>query len=161
MAFKDLFKKKYKANCWCNNCNMHQEVQIPLGVTLLQYVESGYCGNCGCNTLVADYKQIKEFAEPLPKQRPAGIQFLYKPLRPAQKDVRRSDIRPSREYDVRPKRQQVVEEPQRAPIPPPRPSNRPIDSFPKPKPPEPDLGPKRVFADMDNMEYWLGGKKRG
>ena len=69
MALIDIFNKKYKSNCWCNNCSTHQEVQIPKGVTLVQWIESGTgkCLNCGCNTLIADYQQIDEFKDKKPR----------------------------------------------------------------------------------------------
>ena len=67
MALKDMFKKKYTSTVYCNNCNTHSEVQIPKGVTILQFVETGPCPNCNCSTLVADYRQIDEFRDQ-PKQ---------------------------------------------------------------------------------------------
>lgn len=101
-----MFKKKYVTNCWCNNCSTHQEVQIPRGVSVAQFVESGTgkCGNCGCNTLVADYNQIDEF-----KQTTA------------------------RQYQRRQQRQLLLQQVKvrkplkRAPLPQERPSNRPVN----------------------------------
>ena len=63
MALKDMFRKKYNANVWCNNCNTHSEVSVPKGVTLNQFVDNGACPNCGCATLVADYRTKDKIAE--------------------------------------------------------------------------------------------------
>lgn len=64
MALVDLFRRKYKANVWCDNCKTHSEVTIPKGVTVNQFTESGSCPLCGCSTLVQDYQQIEEFRKP-------------------------------------------------------------------------------------------------
>lgn len=68
MSFADLFKKGYRQVFWCNNCQTHQEVQVPKGITATQFIESGTgkCGNCGCNTLVLDYEQMEEFRQRKP-----------------------------------------------------------------------------------------------
>lgn len=143
MAFADMFKKRYTANAWCNNCNTHQEVQIPKGVSISQFVESGTgkCGNCGCNTLVEDYKQIDEF-----KRKPNQV-------------TQKRGVPP-----IQPKREV-------APIPEKRPSTKPevydesqyID-FTKPQPdfrlhpPEPQVEEEpTVFQDFD---YWTGKPQR-
>lgn len=114
MTFADLFKSKYKAQAWCNNCKTHQEINVPKGVTLTQFLEgnTGKCNNCGCNTLVNDYPQIKEF-------------------------------------DRRPRQ---------APLPAPRPSNRPRGNLPQPKPevPEDDTIFKNDIKDLD----WIGKPQR-
>ena len=105
MALKDLFKKKYQSNVWCNNCRTFQEIQIPKGVSIAQFIDgnTGKCLNCGCSTLVADYPQIDEFKEqPKPK-----VRLLM--------------------------RNQNIEPLQRAPLPSPRPSNRPANLLPKPR----------------------------
>jgi hypothetical protein len=132
MAFVDLFRKKYTAHVWCNNCSTYQEVQIPKGVSVNQFLESaiGKCENCGCNTLVAGYNQIEEFK---PSQKPQ-VKFLY------------------------PKRQ--GESLQKAPLPEPRPSTRPKDlPLPQKKSQplsEPDFRPKGIFKDID---FWTGKLK--
>lgn len=73
MTFADIFKKKYKSNCYCNNCQTYQEVEIPKGITVAQFIEgnTGKCGNCGCNVLVAGYRQIDEFKKPRQAPMPA------------------------------------------------------------------------------------------
>jgi hypothetical protein len=136
MAFKDLFKSKYKTNVWCNNCNCFSEVQIPRGVTVNQFIESGACPACGCATLVAGYKQIDEFKE----QSKPKIRLLM--------------------------RKQNVEPIQRAPLPQPRPSNRPANLLPRRRPQpsaEPDFTPKGVFGNTEDIDFWTGNqiKKRG
>jgi hypothetical protein len=138
MALKDIFNKKYTSNCWCNNCQTHQEVQIPKGVSITQFIESatGKCNNCGCNSLVADYKQIDEYKEQQPKPQ-------VKLLRTGRR---------------------LEEEPKRASVPPQRPSNRPVDSFPKPKPLpiNPDFTPRGIVrGNIDDMDFWLGKSKKG
>lgn len=135
MALKDLFSKKYKSNCWCNNCQTHQEVEIPKGVTLAQYIEenTGKCSNCGCNTLIADYNQMDEYRQerkPLPQ-----VKVLHNPLR---------------------RRQPPTELPKRAPLPQQRPSNRPPNSLPprRPRPSEPDFTPRGIFRN--DVDFWTG-----
>lgn len=133
MALKDMFKKKYTSTVYCNNCNTHSEVQIPKGVTILQFVETGPCPNCNCSTLVADYRQIDEFRDQ-PKQQ-------VKVLRVG----RRQDTQPL----------------ERAQIPRPRPSNRPANLLPpkRPAPPEePDFTPKGIFKN--DVDFWTGNPKR-
>lgn len=128
MALKDMFRKKYNANVWCNNCNTHSEVSVPKGVTLNQFADGGSCPNCGCSTLVVDYRQIDEFKEqPKPQVKLLRI-------------GRRQDVEP----------------PKRAPVPPQRPSNRPANSFPKPKPLpiEPDFTPRGIFRK--DVDFWKG-----
>jgi hypothetical protein len=134
MALKDMFSKKYKSNVWCNNCNTHSEVSVPKGVTVNQFVEGGSCPNCGCATLVADYRQIDEYKEnPKPQ-----VKLLRVGRRPQQ-----------------------VEPSQRAPIPSQRPSNRPANSLPPRREaiPEPDFRPKGIFKD--DIDFWTGKSKRG
>jgi hypothetical protein len=102
MALADLFKRSYVGQVYCNNCYTHTEIQIPKGTTLSQFIEGnkGKCPVCGCNTLIADYKQIDEFRErssqpkmqilrprvavskqaPLPELRPSMKEKRYQPL---------------------------------------------------------------------------------
>jgi hypothetical protein len=132
MAFKDMFSKKYKANVWCNNCNTHSEVSVPKGVTLNQFADGGSCPNCGCSTLVVDYRQIDEFKDqPKPQVKLLRI-------------GRRQDIEP----------------PKRALVPPQRPSNRPANSLPPKREavPEPDFTPKGIFKN--DVDFWTGKSKR-
>jgi hypothetical protein len=157
MAFKDLFKKKYNQNVWCNNCNSHSEVSIPKGVTLTQYVESGACPNCGCITLVAGYKQIDEFKQQPPPESKPKIKFFYKPLKPKPGDYQR----PQRTQRTSPPVQRApTPQPQRAQLPQPRPSNRPAN-LPPPveRRPIPDFTPKGVYTN--EIDFWTGTKKRG
>ena len=144
MALKDMFRKKYTTNCWCNNCSTHQEVQIPRGVSVAQFVESGTgkCGNCGCNTLIADYNQIDEF-----KQTPARQHQQRQPRQPRQ----------PRQQEVRKKTLLPVEPLRKAPLPRRRPSNRPAN-LPQPpkKPVEPDT-PRGIFRD--DVDFWTGYPK--
>lgn len=149
MALKDMFRKKYNANVWCNNCNTHSEVSVPKGVTLNQFVESGACPNCGCSTLVADYRQIDEYKEQKQPQ--------VKLLRVGPQKHRRPE--PVVDYP-RSRPTVPIEPPQRAPIPPQRPSNRPQNSLPprRPAPSEPDFGPKGIFKD--DVDFWTGKPQR-
>jgi hypothetical protein len=139
MVFKDLFKSKYTTQVWCNNCQTYQEVQIPKGVSIAQFIDgnTGKCNNCGCCCLVASYKQIDEFKKQQPKSK---IRLLM--------------------------RKQNVETPQMAPLPQPRPSNRPANLLPRQRPQpsaEPDFTPKGVFTNNSNIDFWTGRqiKKKG
>jgi len=144
MAFKDMFKKKYTASCYCNNCETYQDVEIPQGVTIIQFIEgnTGKCNNCKCNTLIAGYRQIDEFRNTKEEQRKSlpQVKVLHNPL----------------------KRREVSTEPlQRAQIPRPRPSNRPANSLPpkRPAPPEePDFTPKGIYRS--DVDFWTGNPKR-
>jgi hypothetical protein len=139
MAFADMFRKKYTANVWCNNCNSHSEVTVPKGVTITQFVESGGCPNCGCNTLVADYRQIEEFKGQRDQQQPRIALVKKIP------------------------RQQPVEQRQRAPVPEPRPSTRLRGYKPLPKAEEPDFSlkpasdfkPGKIFR-REPSDLWTG-----
>ena len=132
MALIDAFKRRYRANVWCNNCNTHSEVNVPRGVTVVQFIESGSCPNCGCAALVADYKQIDEFKEPKPKPK---IQLL----RP-----RMTIPRPP------------VEPKQRAPVPEPRPSTRSKRYRPLPQSETPPtFEPRKIFKE-DPVDFWTG-----
>jgi hypothetical protein len=146
MALKDMFKKKYNANVWCNNCNTHSEVSVPKGVTLNQFVESGACPNCGCATLVADYRQIDEYkSQPKPQ---------VKLLRVGPQKQRR----PQEVIDY--PRSRPIEPPKRAPLPQQRPSTRPANmpSPPKPRPAEPDFTPRGIFRN--DVDFWTGKPQR-
>lgn len=146
MALLDgLFKKKYTSNVFCNNCNTHSEVQIPRGITIVQFVESGNCPNCFCNTLVVDYKQIDEFKEKEPRQK---IQLL----RPRM-TIRRPQPQPSQPQ-------------QRASVPGPRPSTKPMHYQPLPQPEpepapnfdtfgEPTFKPQKIFKQPP-VDFWTG-----
>lgn len=103
MSLKDMFSKKYPSNCWCNNCETFQEVQIPKGVSITQFIEgsSGKCNNCGCSTLVAGYKQIDEFKQ-VPKKQPSN-----QPMQRAQIPQPRPSNRPAN--SVPPQRPRPVE----------------------------------------------------
>jgi hypothetical protein len=167
MAFKDLFKKKYNQNVWCNNCNSHSEVSIPKGVTLTQYVESGACPNCGCITLVAGYKQIDEFKQspdpPTELKPKPKIKFFYKPLKqkPENQHPQRMPQRiPQRTSPPVQRAPTPTPQPQRAQLPQPRPSNRPAN-LPPPveRRPIPDFTPKGVYTN--EIDFWTGTKKRG
>jgi len=144
MALLDgLFKKKYTTNCWCNNCSNHQEVQIPRGVTVTQFVESGTgkCLNCGCNTLVADYEQIDEFRKPLvPKN---------STQQKVQQNVQRPRMKFMKHRPAQPQPQQV----ERAPLPRPRPTTKPMHYQPLPK--KPDFEPQKIFKQPP-VDYWTG-----
>lgn len=129
MAVIDLFKKKYTANVWCNNCNTHSEVSVPKGVTVNQFVESGSCPNCGCATLIVDYRQIEEFGDTKNKLN-----------RPRMKLMR--------------KRPEPVEPAVRAPIPRERPSTKPLHYQPLPQP-EPTFESQRVFKQPP-VDFWTG-----
>ena len=145
MALKDMFKKKYNANVWCNNCNTHSEVSVPKGVTLNQFVENGPCPNCGCATLVADYRQIDEYKEqPKPQ---------IKLLRIGKQ--RQRQPQPVMDYP----RSRPQEPLRRAPLPQQRPSNRPPNSLPprRPRPSEPDFTPRGIFRN--EIDFWTGKPK--
>jgi hypothetical protein len=146
MALKDIFRKKYNANVWCNNCSTHSEVSVPKGVTLTQFVENGACPNCGCATLVADYKQIDEFREQQPKP---SVKLL-------RVGKQRSQPQPVVDYP----RSRPIEPPKRAPLPPQRPSNRPENSLPprRPTPVEPNFIPRGIFRD--EIDFWKGDKDK-
>ena len=140
MALLDgLFKKKYAANVFCNNCMSHSEVQIPRGITIIQFIESGNCPNCFCNTLIADYKQIDEFKERQPQPK---MQIL----RPRMTINNRS--RPP------------VEPRQRASIPEPRPSMKSQRFKPLPKAQSPaSFEPKKIFK-QDPVDFWTGKERQ-
>ena len=151
MAFIDLFKKKYAANVWCDNCNSHQEVQIPKGTSIAQFMESatGKCNNCGCNTLYAGAKHVDEFEKkPKPK-----VKWIIKKEQPIQKTPSYS----------------------------PKPSNSPANLLPKPRQQpgaeyaerakraeyaerakrrvEPDFTPRGVFGSAKDINFWTGLKR--
>jgi hypothetical protein len=125
MSLKDMFKKKYSSTVYCNNCKTHSEVQIPKGITITQFIETGACPNCNCSTLISDYRQIDEFkeqAKPRVQLIGGGGGFLKR-------------ARPIRI----------------APIPQSRPSNMPANAprpVPRPNPAEPDFRPKFVETDF-------------
>lgn len=154
MTIADLFNKKYKSTVWCNNCSTHQEVNIPKGVSIAQFVESGTgkCGNCGCNTLVADYNQIEEFKQQQPQRQPLPqVRVLHNPMR-------RRQPRPPTE--IRERAQVPAQRPSNRPVNAPRPSNRP-ENMPPPvreAVPEPNFIPKGIFKD--DIDFWTGTKKR-
>ena len=151
MALKDMFKKKYNTNVWCNNCNTHSEVSVPKGVTLNQFVESGACPNCGCATLVADYRQIDEYKS---QSKPPQVKLLR--VGP------QKQRRPQPVMDYPRSRPTVpIEPPQRAPLPQQRPSNRPANLPPpsRPRPVEPDFTPKGIMRDED-IDFWTGKTQR-
>jgi hypothetical protein len=134
MALIDAFKKKYRANVWCNNCNTHSEVNVPRGVTVVQFIESGACPNCGCAALVADYRQIDEFKEKTPKPK---IQLLRPRMVP----------RPPVEPKVR------------APVPDPRPSTRSKRYRPLPESQAPpNFEPRKIFKE-DPVDFWTGNPR--
>lgn len=148
MALKDIFKKRYSANVWCNNCSTHSEVSVPKGVTLNQFVESGACPNCGCATLVADYRQIDEYKnEPKPQ---------VKLLRIGPQKQRR----PQEVLDY-PRSRPMGPTPEKAPLPQQRPSNRPANMPPppRPRPTEPEFIPRGIFRN--DVDFWTGRIKRG
>jgi len=124
MAFIDLFKKKYAANVWCNNCNSHQEVQIPKGTSITQFMESatGKCNNCGCNTLYVGTKQINEFEKKpkvkwiIKKEQPIQKTPSYSP-RPSNSPAKllpKPRQQPGAEYAERAKRAEYAERAKRA-----------------------------------------------
>jgi len=47
------FNRGYRARVKCTNCNEIQELNIPKGETVKNYIESdrALCTTCGCNTL--------------------------------------------------------------------------------------------------------------
>lgn len=145
MALKDMFKKRYNANVWCNNCSTHSEVAVPKGVTVAQFIESGSCPNCGCATLIADYRQIDEYKDQ-PKPQVKLLRIGPRKQRPQEVvDYPRS----------RPMEQRPAERP-RAPLPEPRPSNRPANMPPppRPRPAEPDFTPRGIFRN--DIDFWTG-----
>lgn len=132
MALVDLFRRKYKANVWCNNCKQHSEIMIPKGVTITQFVQTGSCENCGTASLVQDYTQIDEFNKPQVHA------------------VQHSDVFPTRPAP----RQQVRTQPQPQPQPRPRVQPQP----PNPRPSNQHLYPAdgRVFSnkkEIGNSDY--------
>ena len=160
MSLKDLFKKRYNANVWCNNCSVHSEVQVPKGVTLNQFVESGACPNCGCITLVAGYNQIDEFKQQPPPEPKPKVKFFYKPLKPKPGDYQRPQRMQPQPPQRTPQPQRIpTPQPQKAPLPQPRPSNRPANLPPVERRPMPDFTPKGVYTN--EIDFWTGTKKRG
>ena len=165
MALADMFKKKYTANVWCNNCNTHSEVSVPKGVTVAQFVESGGCPNCGCNTLVADYRQIEEFRQ-RKENPPVKLIMSKNSLRRPQGQPQRPQ-RPLPVVDY-PRNRPPVQLKERAPIPPPRPSTKPQGYKPLPKNQEPDFSlkgpsqdfnPRKIFRS-EPADFWTGEQNR-
>ena len=149
MAFKDLFKSKYKTNVWCNNCNSFSEVQIHRGITVNQFIESGACPACGCANLVIGHKQLNNFKEqPKPK-----VKWIIKKEQPIQKapsySPRPSNSpanllpkprqQPGAEYAERAKRAEYAERAKRRV--------------------EPDFTPRGVFGNAKDINFWTGLKR--
>ena len=135
MPLIDIFKKTYIGQVWCNNCSTSQEIQIPKGTTIAQFIEgnTGKCGICGCKTLIADYKQIDEFKDNQPRPR---MQLIPRRQAP------------------------VTEVKQRAPIPEPRPSTKPKNYRPLPKSATTiqDFEPGKIFKE-DPVDFWTGRER--
>lgn len=155
MPLMDAFKKKYTANCWCNNCSTHQEVQVPKGVTLAQFVESGTgkCGNCGCNTLVADYEQIDEFRRLVPRN--STQQRVQENVKRPRMRFMKQKFPKSPEQEVQPSVRAPLPRPRptTAPLPRPRPTTKPMHYQPLPK--RPDFEPQKIFKQPP-VDYWTG-----
>jgi len=163
MALGDMFKKTYLGQVFCNNCQTSQEIQIPKGTTLAQFIEgnTGKCGICGCKTLVADYKQIDEFRQQKENPRVKLIMSknsLRRPQRPQQQPL------PVVEY---PRNRPPVQLKER-PIPPPRPSTKPQGYKPLPRNQEPDFSlkgpsqdfnPRKIFRS-EPADFWTGEQQR-
>lgn len=49
----DSIRKVYRVNGQCTNCGDFQEISIPKGITVEEYLKSiaSKCNNCGCSTL--------------------------------------------------------------------------------------------------------------
>lgn len=168
MAFSDMFKKTYTGQVWCNNCQTSQEIQIPKGTTLAQFIEgnTGKCGICGCNSLIANYKQIDEFRQQ-PENNPRVKLIMSKnSLRRPQGQPQRPQ-RPLPVVDY-PRNRPPVQLKERAPIPPPRPSTKPQGYKPLPKNQEPDFSlkgpsqdfnPRKIFRS-EPADFWTGEQNR-
>ena len=65
----DRLSKVYKVRVVCSNCGEFQELRIPKGEKVKEYVESeaAKCENCGCDSL--RLKETKKEIEPEPEKK--------------------------------------------------------------------------------------------
>jgi hypothetical protein len=44
-------KTHYSKTLWCNNCGEINELKIPLGTTIIDFLQTYKCKECGCDWL--------------------------------------------------------------------------------------------------------------
>ena len=169
MAFKDLFKKRYTTQVWCNNCQTYQEIQIPKGISIIQFIEgnTGKCNQCGCCTLIP--KQVNNFREQ-PKLKPKVKWLIKKQIEQPIQKIPRPSNRPANLLP-KPRQQPGAERVERAKrakqvkrVKQPNYAEPFFDSAERAdhaKLVEPDFTPKGVFGKAKDIDFWTGLKREG